>query len=89
MNTINWNDLAQQATLQTDKEFNQQLAILTNLNPTKINDITKECKITNTNIVKTLKLVDDATMSTNEKAKAISNIENGFGFLISLASKVI
>lgn len=36
MNTINWNDLAQQATLQTDKEFNQQLAILTNLTLLKL-----------------------------------------------------
>ncbi|CAM1341144.1 hypothetical protein [Tenacibaculum aestuarii] len=89
MNTINWNELAKQAVSQTNKEFNKQLAFLTNLNPTKINDITKECKITNTNIVKTLKLIDDATMSTNEKAKAISNIENGFGFLISLAARIV
>ena len=89
MGAINWNTIAQQAASQTDAEFNQQLASLTNLKVSEVDALIKESKITNANAVKTLKLIDDATASNNEKAKALSNIENGFGFVISLVSKLI
>ncbi|TDQ29745.1 hypothetical protein [Tenacibaculum caenipelagi] len=89
MDSINWNNIAQQATSQTDNEFNQQLANLTNLKVSEVDALIKESKITNANAVKTLKLIDDATASNNEKAKALSNIENGIGFVISLVSKLV
>ncbi|MDO6676660.1 hypothetical protein Q4517_14010 [Tenacibaculum sp. 1_MG-2023] len=89
MNSINWNNIAKEAASQTDAEFNKQLASLTNLKLSEVDAFIKESKITNANAIKTLKLIDDATISNNEKAKAISNIENGFGFVISLVSKVV
>ncbi|WP_428742693.1 hypothetical protein [Tenacibaculum sp.] len=89
MESINWNTIAQQAASQTDAEFNQQLSNLTHLDVSEVDDLIKESKITNANAIKTLKLIDDAMATNNEKAKALSNIENGIGFVISLVSKLI
>ncbi|WGH76757.1 hypothetical protein P8625_06270 [Tenacibaculum tangerinum] len=89
MNSVDWNKIAQEAASQTDSEFNAQLASLTNLKISEVDAFIKESKITNANAVKTLKLVNDTTIDNNEKAKAISNIENGFSFIISLVSKII
>ena len=89
MATIDWNKLAQQAGNQTDTEFNQQITQLTNLNLTEVDSFISESKITNDNALKVLKVIDNATLSNNEKANSISTIENGIGFLVKLASKVI
>ncbi|WP_299108768.1 hypothetical protein [uncultured Tenacibaculum sp.] len=89
MATIDWNKLAEQAGNQTDAEFNQQITQLTNLNLTEVDSFISESKITNDNALKVLKVIDNATLSNNEKANSISTIENGIGFLVKLASKVI
>ncbi|WP_375240288.1 hypothetical protein [Polaribacter sp.] len=36
-----------------------------------------------------LKEINNATLSNNEKANAISNIQNGVSFLVKLVSKVV
>ncbi|WP_302849548.1 hypothetical protein [Polaribacter sp. KT 15] len=36
-----------------------------------------------------LKEINNATLSNIEKANAISNIQNGVGFLVKLVSKVV
>lgn len=89
MGTIDWNKLAKQAGEQTDTEFNQQITQLTNLNLTEVDTFISESKISNDDALKVLKVIDDATLSNNEKANSISTIENGIGFLVKLASKVI
>lgn len=68
MNSIDWNNIAKEAASQTDAEFNKQLASLTNLKLSEVDAFIKESKITNANAIKTLKLIDDATISNNEKA---------------------
>ena len=89
MDSINWNTIAQKAANQTDEEFNKELASLTKLNVNEVDSFIAESKITNANAIKTLNLINDATTSNNEKAKAILNIENGLGFVLSMVKKVL
>lgn len=89
MSDINWNDLAQNAASQTDAELNTKMASLTSLKVTEIDAFIAESSITNTNAIKVLQEINNATTSNNQKANAISNINNGVGFLIRLVSKVV
>lgn len=89
MGDINWNDLAKNAASQTDAELNTQMASLTSLNVSEINDFITQSKITNANAIKVLQEINNATSSNDQKASAISNINNGVGFLIRLVSKVV
>ena len=89
MTNIDWNAIAEQAANQTDAEFNTQLASLTSLKVTEIDAFIAESNITNANAVKVLTEINNATASNSQKANAISNIENGVGFLVRLVSKVI
>ena len=89
MSTIDWNAIAEQAAYQTNQEFNTQLAGLTSLKVSEIDTFIAESKITNSNAVKVLKEINDATASNNQKATAITNIDNGVGFLVRLVSKII
>ena len=89
MTDINWDELANQAAAQTDAQFNAQMASLTSLKVTEIDNFIVQSKITNTNALKVLQEINNATTSNNQKANAISNIDKGVGFLISLVSKVV
>ena len=89
MSDINWNSLAEEAGSQTDAEFKNQLASLTNLKTSEIDAFISESNITNTNALKVIQEINNAALSNNEKASAISNIQNGVGFLIKLVSKVV
>jgi len=89
MSDINWDDLANQAASQTDAEFNTQMASLTSLKVSEIDNFIAQSTITNANAVKVLKEINDATASNNEKADAIANVDRGVNFLVSLVSKIV
>lgn len=89
MGDIDWNAIAEQAANKTDAEFKTQLAGLTSLKTTEIDVFIKESNITNTNALSVLKEINNASLSNSQKATAIANIENGVGFLVKLASKVV
>ena len=89
MSTIDWNALANNAASQTDSEFNTVLAGLTSLKATEIDTFIAQSNITNANAVKVLQEINTTTTSNNQKAQAISTIENGVGFLVSLVTKII
>ncbi|MCL7752591.1 hypothetical protein [Polaribacter sp. Z022] len=89
MSDIDWNALAEQAGNQTDTDLKNQLASLTSLKTVEIDSFISESKITNANAVKVLQQINDASLANNQKATAISNIQNGVGFLIKLVSKVV
>ncbi|OUR99070.1 hypothetical protein A9Q86_13490 [Flavobacteriales bacterium 33_180_T64] len=89
MSDINWSDLAEKAAAQTDIDFNTQMAGLTSLKVTEIDNFITQSNISNANAVKVLKEINDAAKSNNQKAQAIANINNGVGFLIRLVSKVV
>lgn len=86
---IDWDALANKAAQQTDQQFNDELAKLTSLNTTEIDNFITESNISNANAVKVLKEINDATRSNNQKATAITSIDNGVGFLVSLVGKVV
>lgn len=86
---IDWDKLAQNAANQSDKNFISELASLTDLKTSEIDSFIAESNIINSNLIKVLQEIKDATKSNADKADVISNIENGVEFLISLASKII
>lgn len=87
--SIDWDALANQAAQQTDQQFHEEIAKLTSLNTTEIDNFISESSISNENAVKVLKEINDAARSNNEKATAIASIDNGVGFLVSLVGKVV
>ena len=89
MSDIDWSDLAEKAVSQTDLEFKNQLAGLTSLKTSDIDTFITESNISNTNALAVLKEINNASLSNNDKASAISNIQNGVGFLVKLVSKVV
>ncbi|SEB50256.1 hypothetical protein SAMN04489761_1080 [Tenacibaculum sp. MAR_2009_124] len=89
MNTIDWNEIANNAAKQTDDELGSQLAHLTNLKLVEVESFIAESKITNANAIKVLQIIDNAALANNIKAVKIETIENGINFLTKLASKVI
>ena len=89
MSDIDWSALAEKAVSQTDAEFKSQLAGLTNLKTSDIDAFISESNISNTNALAVLKEINNASLSNNDKASAISNIQNGVGFLVKLVSKVV
>ena len=89
MSDIDWSALAEKAVSQTDAEFKSQLAGLTSLKTSDIDVFISESNISNTNALAVLKEINNASLSNNDKASAISNIQNGVGFLVKLVSKVV
>lgn len=89
MSSINWNELAEQAAQQTDTQFATQIASLTSMSTNEITSFIEESAISNANAIKVLQEVNNATSSNNQKAEAITNIQNGVGFLISIATKIV
>lgn len=89
MSGIDWDDLANKAASQTDADFNAQMAGLTSLKVTEIDDFIAQSAITNANAVKVLKAINDATASNNAKADAIANVDKGVNFLVSLVGKIV
>jgi len=89
MSDIDWNALAKKAASQTDSEFKSQLAGLTSLKTSEIDTFISESNITNTDALSVLKEINNATLSNDQKANAIANIQNGVGFLVKLVSKVV
>ncbi|PWG05853.1 hypothetical protein [Polaribacter aquimarinus] len=89
MSDIDWNALAEKAANQTDAEFKNQLAGLTSLKTSEIDTFISESNISNANALAVLKEINNATLSNNQKANSIANIQNGVGFLVKLVSKVV
>ena len=89
MSDIDWDNLANQAATQTDTEFNTTIASLTRMNITEIDTFIKESIISNANAIKVLQEINNAAASNSAKADAIANIDNGVGFLVSLANKIV
>ena len=86
---INWDSLANQAANQTDTEFNTTIASLTRMSIAEIDQFIAESKISNANAIKVLKEINDAAASNSAKADAITNIDNGVSFLVSLANRIV
>lgn len=89
MDSIDWNSLSEKAVAQTNQEFSEELANLTNLKADEINNFIAQSKISNENAVKVLKEINNSILDNNQKATAIKNIENGVEFIINIVSKIV
>lgn len=89
MSSIDWNALAEQAAQQTDIQFANQIASLTSMSTKEITSFIQDSSISNANATRVLQEINNATSSNNQKAEAITNINNGVNFLISIASKIV
>ncbi len=87
--TIDWDNLANQAANQTDAEFQTTIASLTRISIKEIDEFITESQITNENATKVLKEINDAAASNTAKADAIANIDNGVNFLVSIARRIV
>ncbi len=88
MDEINWNELANKASSQTEKDLQKDFESLTKLNIKDIDALLKQSAISKQNAALVLEEIKDATTSNNEKVKTISKINNGVNFLVSLVGKL-
>lgn len=86
---IDWDSIANAAATQTDTEFNTTIASLTRVSLSEIDEFIKESNISNANVIKVLQEINNAAASNTAKASAISNIDNGVEFLVSLANRIV
>lgn len=85
----NWSEIAKKAGKETDKQFARQIAGLTSLNDSEIEKIIFETGISQKDLAEILKQVKDSSISNEEKAKAIQNINKGLNVLIELAARLL
>ena len=84
-----WKKIAIDAREKTNEHFKDQISSLTRLTSNEIENLITETGISKTDLTSVLKEVEDATKSNEEKAAAISNINNGVNLLVGIAKKVI
>jgi len=84
-----WDDIANQAAKATDEQLANQIASLSQLNDTEIQKIVQQTGISKKDMQKILKVVNDASLSNEEKANSIKNIGNGINILAAIAKKLV
>ncbi|WP_047449638.1 hypothetical protein [Alistipes sp. ZOR0009] len=84
-----WDDIANQAAKATDEQLANQIASLSQLNDTEIQKIVQQTGISKKDMQKILKVVNDASLSNEEKANSIKNIGNGINILAAIAKKLL
>jgi len=84
----NWEDLAEKASSETQTDLKKQLEALAKINLSEVEDFLKQSLISRENASKVLKEIEDATKSNSEKALAISTVNKGVAFLVSLVAKL-
>jgi hypothetical protein len=84
-----WDDIANQAAKATDEQLANQIASLSQLNDTEIQKIVQQTGISKKDMQKILKVVNDASLSNEEKANSIKSIGNGINILAAIAKKLL
>ena len=88
MDDINWDDLANKASSITEMNLQEDINDLTNFTAKDLDLTIKESAISQQNAYLIIEELKDATRSNKEKIHAISNINNGVNFLVSLIGKL-
>ena len=81
--------LADAAAKQTDAEFADKISSLTRLHSPELVELINESGIDRASLTQLLSVVQKATLSNQQKAEAISKLNNGLGFLIGVAEKLL
>lgn len=81
--------LAQEAARETDEIFAEKISTLTRLHGPELLEIMKESGIDKADLSQLLSVVKKSTLSNEQKAEAIKKVNNGLGFLIGVAEKLL
>lgn len=81
----NWDEIARNAANETDDQFAAKISSLTSLKDDEIKQLLLESGISRQDLTELFKIINDATLSNQQKAQALRNINHG----IEAASKII
>lgn len=81
--------LAEAAANKTDEQFAEKMASLTRLHGSELMKIMKDSGIDRPSVTQLLNVVQKSTLSNQQKAEAIKKVNNGLGFLIGVAEKLL
>jgi len=82
-------ELAEKVAQQTDAEFTNEFSSLTRLTNDDIKDLINKTGIDQKSLVTVMKVINDATMENEQKARSIQNINKGVDVLIGIAKRFI
>lgn len=83
-----WSRIIDEADELTKKEFANRISSLTSLTDKELVDLIDSSSISHDDLARILGVLHDATLSNDQKAKAISDIDGGLSVIISLAKKI-
>ncbi len=81
--------IAKNAALKTDAHFAEKIASLTRLQGPELQAIMEKSGIDKDALSELLNVVKKSTLSNQQKAAAIAKVNNGLGFLIGVAEKLL
>ena len=81
--------LAETAANKTDEQFAEKMASLTRLHGDELLAIMKATGIDRPGLTQLLNVVQKTTLTNQQKAEAIKKVNNGLGFLIGVAEKLL
>lgn len=87
--TIDYKKLAKEAATATNKEYADQIALLTNFKSADIQKIIQQNDIYKEDFLKLIDIIKNNTLDNEKKATAIREINRGLETIISLVSKLI
>jgi len=87
--TIDYKKLAKEAATATNKEYADQIALLTNFKSADIQKIIQQNDIDKEDFLKLIDIIKNNTFDNEKKATAIREINRGLETIISLVSKLI
>ncbi|MCA6438319.1 MAG: hypothetical protein ACRCSM_02125 [Sediminibacterium sp.] len=87
--TIDYKKLAKEAATATNKEYADQIALLTNFKSADIQKIIQQNDIDKEDFLKLIDIIKNNTLDNEKKATAIREINRGLETIISLVSKLI
>lgn len=87
--TIDYKKLAKEAATATNKEYADQIALLTNFKSADIQKIIQQNDINKEDFLKLIDIIKNNTLDNEKKATAIREINRGLETIISLVSKLI
>ncbi len=84
-----FSELAEKIAQMTDAEFTNEFTSLTRLTNDDVKDLIIKTGISKKDLSAVLKVVNDATIENEQKAKSIQNINKGVDVLIGIAKRFI
>lgn len=87
--TIDYKKLAKEAATATNKEYADQIALLTNFKSADIQKIIQQNDIDKEDFLKLIDVIKNETLDNEKKAIAIREINKGLETIISLVGKLI